>query len=59
MRDLEREVTRLEAALEAARRRHARQVETVRRVADRRLTAVMEEIAALRHHEAPIGRAHV
>jgi len=51
-RSLEREVSRLEAALEAERRRHARQLETVRREADRRLTTVMQEIAALRHHEA-------
>jgi ribosomal protein L16/L10AE len=51
-RGLEREVARLEAALDAERRRHVRQLETVRRAADRQLTAVVKEIAALRHHEA-------
>jgi len=45
-------VARLEAALDAERRRHVRQLETVRRAADRQLTAVVKEIAALRHHEA-------
>ena len=51
-RELEREVARLEATLEAERRCHGRQLENVRRLADRRLTAIMKEIAALRHHEA-------
>jgi hypothetical protein len=51
-RALERRVKRLERQLEAARDRHARQLEHVRRAANRRLAAMMQEIAALRHHEA-------
>lgn len=49
---LERRVRRLEAALAAERARHARQLENVRRAANRRLAAMMQEIATLRHHEA-------
>jgi hypothetical protein len=49
---LARQVRRLEADLEAERAGRARRVEAVRRGADRRLTAMMQEIATLRHHEA-------
>jgi type II secretory pathway component PulJ len=49
---LERQVARLSAAVETERRRHAKQLESARRAADRRLAAMLKEIAALRHHEA-------
>lgn len=49
---LERRVKRLEAQLAAARTQHERRLESVRRAANRRLAAMMQEIAALRHHEA-------
>jgi hypothetical protein len=52
LRTLERRVARLVAAAKADRDRHARQLAAVRRAADRRLTAMVKEIAALRHHEA-------
>jgi septal ring factor EnvC (AmiA/AmiB activator) len=52
VRALERRVKRLEAELSAAAERYARRIERVRRAADRRLTAMMQEIATLRHHEA-------
>ena len=52
MRALERRVKRLEAALAAERVRHAKQLEGVRRAANRRLAAMVQEIASLRHHEA-------
>jgi hypothetical protein len=52
VRTLERRVARLVAAAKAERARHARQVAALRRAADRRLTAMVKEIAALRHHEA-------
>jgi hypothetical protein len=52
IRTLERRLGRLTAAREADRRRHAREVETARRAVDRRLAAMMSEIASLRHHEA-------
>ena len=52
LRALERRVKRLERELAAAHDRHARKLEHVRRAANRRLAAMMQEIAALRHHEA-------
>jgi hypothetical protein len=52
LRALERRVKRLERQLADAHDRHARQLEHVRRAANRRLAAMMQEIAALRHHEA-------
>jgi hypothetical protein len=52
MRALERRVKRLEAQLAKAAELHARRLEAVRRAANRRLTIMMQEIAALRHHEA-------
>jgi hypothetical protein len=52
VRALQREVARLTAALEAAEARYRRQLAAVRRAADRRMAAVVQEIAALRHHEA-------
>src|SRR5438034_11434110 len=52
VRSLERRLNRLTAAREADRRRHARELETARRALDRRLAAMMSEIASLRHHEA-------
>ena len=51
-RSLERRLARLTAASKTERERHARQVAALRRAADRRLTAMLKEIAALRHHEA-------
>lgn len=52
LRTLERRVKRLERELEKAREQHERRVELVRRAANRRLAGMMQEIAALRHHEA-------
>jgi len=52
MRALERRVKRLERQLEGAAAAHERKLELVRRAANRRLAAMMKEIAALRHHEA-------
>ena len=52
LRALERRVKRREREHASARDRHARQLENVRRAANRRLAAMMHEIAALRHHEA-------
>lgn len=47
-----RRFKRLEAELAAERERHGRQLVAVRRAADRRLAAMMTEIAALRHFQA-------
>jgi hypothetical protein len=52
LRALERRVKRLERDLAAAHDRHARQLDNVRRAANRRVAAMMQEIAALRHYEA-------
>jgi hypothetical protein len=52
LRALERRVKRLERDLANAHDRHARKLENVRRAANRRMAAMMQEIAALRHHEA-------
>src|SRR5262245_21212499 len=52
---LERRIARLLAERQAERARHARQIASVRRGADRRLTVMLREITELRHHEA---RAH-
>jgi hypothetical protein len=52
VRALERRLARLTAASKAERERHVRQVAALRRAADRRLTSMVKEIAALRHHEA-------
>ena len=52
MRALERRVKRLERELAAVQAAHERRVELVRRAANRRLAAMMKEIATLRHHEA-------
>jgi hypothetical protein len=52
VRALERRLARLTAAAKAERERHGRQLAAMRRAADRRLTAMVKEIAALRHHEA-------
>lgn len=51
-RTLERRLKQAEAALEALRQRHAKQLEAVRRAADRKLAELVQEIVALRHHEA-------
>jgi len=40
------------AQVEALRQRHVRELAAARRAADRRLAALMREMAALRHHEA-------
>jgi hypothetical protein len=52
LRRAERRLHRVEGALETERRTQARTLEAVRRGADRRLAAMMREIALLRHHEA-------
>jgi Skp family chaperone for outer membrane proteins len=52
VRTLERKLKQAEAALEALRQRHAKQLEAVRRAADRKLAELVQEIVALRHHEA-------
>src|SRR5262245_50197617 len=49
---LERRIRRLEGELVTERMRHERQLDNVRRAANRRLAAMMQEITALRHHEA-------
>jgi hypothetical protein len=49
---LRRAIARLLAARAADARRHTRQLAGVRSAADRRLTAMVREIAALRHLEA-------
>jgi hypothetical protein len=51
-RGLQRRVRRLELQLAQERARHLRKIELVRRAANRRLAAMMQEIATLRHHEA-------
>ena len=52
---LERQVRRLQKTLEAERERHEKQLDGVRRAANRRLAVMMQEIATLRHHEARAG----
>jgi hypothetical protein len=52
VRVLERRLVRLGVELEAERRRSARRSAAQRREADRRLAAMVQEIAGLRHHEA-------
>jgi len=52
VRALERRVKRLERELAEAQTAHERRLELVRRAANRRLAAMMKEIATLRHHEA-------
>ena len=52
VRALERRIARLEADAAEAVAHHERQLAAVRRAADRRLTGMVREIAALRHHEA-------
>jgi hypothetical protein len=47
-----RRLRRIEGELEAERSERQRRMAAVRRGADRRLTAMMREIATLRHHEA-------
>jgi hypothetical protein len=52
LRALARRVKRLERQLEGAAAAHERKLERVRQAANRRVAAMMKEIAALRHHEA-------
>jgi len=52
VRRLERKVRRLETTLEEEREQTTRRVIAVRRAANRKLTAMMRELATLRHHEA-------
>ena len=52
LRALERRLARLVAESKSERARHERRLAALRRAADRRLTAMVKEIAALRHHEA-------
>jgi hypothetical protein len=47
-----RRLRQLTAQQEAERARHARQLAALRRAADRRLAQMVQDIAALRHHEA-------
>jgi len=49
---LERRVRRLEATLAEERAQVTRRVNAVRTAADRKVAAMMRELAALRHHEA-------
>ena len=51
-RTLERRVARLIADRKAVQARHERQVATLRRGHDRRIAALVQELARLRHHEA-------
>jgi hypothetical protein len=51
-RVLKRRIRRLELTLAQERTRHLQKIELVRRAANRRLAAMMQEIATLRHHEA-------
>ena len=52
MQQLERKVARLLSERQAERAKHARQLVALRRGTDRRLTLMLREITALRHHEA-------
>jgi hypothetical protein len=52
MRALERRIARLGTAWERERARLTRRLTALQRDADRRLAAMMAEIAGLRHHEA-------
>jgi uncharacterized protein YlxW (UPF0749 family) len=52
VRRLERRVQRLEATLTEEREQTTRRVNAVRTAANRRLAAMMRELAGLRHHEA-------
>jgi hypothetical protein len=52
VRTLARRLREATAQLESERQRHARQLEAVRRAADRKLAEMVREIVALRHHEA-------
>ena len=49
---LQRQLRRAERELATLRESHDRRVDAVKRGANRRLTAMMREIATLRHHEA-------
>ena len=51
-RELEKRLARVTRAHEAERQRHAREVAGLKRETDRRLAAMLQEIAALRHHQA-------
>ena len=51
-RALERRLAKLQEQLRAERARHNRQVAAAKRAADRQTTALVREIAVLRHHEA-------
>jgi ubiquinone biosynthesis protein UbiJ len=53
---LRRRVRRLERELAEALATQERRVDLVRRAANRRLSAMMKEIATLRHHEARAER---
>jgi len=52
LRRVQRRLRRIEGELETERSAQKRTVAAVRRGADRRLAAMMREIAILRHHEA-------
>jgi len=49
---LQREIAKLTKALRAERAAAARRIAALERAGDRRLAAMMAEIAGLRHHEA-------
>ena len=52
MAKLRREIARLTKALRTERAAAARRIAALQRAGDRRLAAMMAEIAGLRHHEA-------
>jgi len=52
LRALQRQIGLLTKERDAERARHARQLAALRRASDRRLAALVGEIATLRHHEA-------
>jgi len=49
---LARRLARVLAERDAERRRHERQLVSLRQARDRELAAVVQDLAALRHHEA-------
>ena len=52
LRELERQVARLEEARRLDQAQFERRLAAARRAADRKLAMMMQEIATLRHHEA-------
>ena len=52
LRDLQRRLVRVTGRLAAERKRNVRRLAAAGRAADRRLAALLNEITALRHHQA-------